>query len=306
MANEAELDVLEEQLKKYEELMALALAQAPPGVALPAELLAAAPEAGDAASGAPIKERLAKAAEKFERFASLHDEALATTATTKQEAVDLTEDDARRPPPRRRRRRRAAPTRTGTGGSFGFAARRAPAAAGGPGDASPAGVPRALLRKRRGENLAVAFGSWRRTAARRDFDGGLVAGATTLRRSIARWRGASAAAAFGRWRAALDAASTLGAERCGRRGAPSRRGGRGARGPAAPGPAPARLGTLGRACAEIWAERAAAACVAHADGRRSSEADIDNYKQDLQLAFLVANHDDREMHATENSFKYDP
>ncbi|KAH8082083.1 serine/threonine kinase [Aureococcus anophagefferens] len=43
-----------------------------------------------------------------------------------------------------------------------------------------------------------------------------------------------------------------------------------------------------------------------ADGRRSSEADIDNYKQDLQLAFLVANHDDREMHATENSFKYDP
>ena len=92
------------------------------------------------------------------------------------------------------------------------AARRPPPAA--PGDASPAGVPRALLRKRRGENLAVAFGSWRRTAAaKRDFDGGLVAGATTLRRSIARWRGASAAAAFGRWRAALDAASTLGAER---------------------------------------------------------------------------------------------
>jgi hypothetical protein len=30
------------------------------------------------------------------------------------------------------------------------------------------------------------------------------------------------------------------------------------------------------------------------DGRRSSEDDIDNYKQDLQLAFLVANHDDGE------------
>ncbi|KAH8058007.1 serine/threonine kinase [Aureococcus anophagefferens] len=43
-----------------------------------------------------------------------------------------------------------------------------------------------------------------------------------------------------------------------------------------------------------------------ADGRRSSEADIDNYKQDLQLAFLVANHDDREMLATEDSFTYDP
>ena len=43
------------------------------------------------------------------------------------------------------------------------------------------------------------------------------------------------------------------------------------------------------------------------DGRRSSEDDIDNYKQDLQLAFAVANHDEIcEMHATENSFKYDP
>ena len=53
------------------------------------------------------------------------------------------------------------------------------------------------------------------------------------------------------------------------------------------------------------------------DGRRSSEADIDSYKQNLQQVFAAANakraeesHDDireiREMLATEDSFKYDP
>ena len=53
------------------------------------------------------------------------------------------------------------------------------------------------------------------------------------------------------------------------------------------------------------------------DGRRSSEADIDSYKQNLQQVFAAANakraeesHDEireiREMLATEDSFKYDP